>query len=282
MGNSDPPVLGNELDLASELFHRINRVIPEDQKLLMVPPSCLVRDAVALMREHGYSQLPVVQNAEVLGVFSYRSFAIEAATVNLDDLIKQRCALGDLCVAEFLERFEYARVTEEMSHVFDAMDRDNGVLIGTPGRLIAVLTAMDFLRYFYQVASPFLLISEIELALRALIKVVLNEEQIQVAAQRSLKSAYGGEDKVPQTLEEMTFDNHQSLIAHGENWDQLDTVFGGTRIRVSGKLKEVGEIRNALFHFRRKISVQEHEVLVDRRNWLLNKIRQAQCSIKRK
>ena len=40
------------LDLASELFHRINRVIPPDQELLTVPPKCSVREAVALMRQH--------------------------------------------------------------------------------------------------------------------------------------------------------------------------------------------------------------------------------------
>jgi hypothetical protein len=39
-----------ELDLASALFHRINRIIPENQIILSVPPNCLVRDAVALMR----------------------------------------------------------------------------------------------------------------------------------------------------------------------------------------------------------------------------------------
>src|SRR5262245_2748590 len=132
-----------ELDLASELFHRINRIIPQNQRLLTVPPTYTVRDTVALMRQHGYSQVPVVQNEEVLGVFSYRSFAKDAAGATLDELTKQRCAPGDLAVDEFLEQFEFARVTEEMSRVFDAMDRDNGILIGAPDNLIGILTPMD-------------------------------------------------------------------------------------------------------------------------------------------
>src|SRR5712675_1370953 len=81
--------VADELDLASELFHRINRIIPENQELLVVPPNCLVRDAVDLMRKHGYSQVPVVQNKQVLGVFSYRSFAKEAAITTLDALKSQ-------------------------------------------------------------------------------------------------------------------------------------------------------------------------------------------------
>jgi predicted transcriptional regulator len=273
----DKSQAARELDLASELFHRINRVIPQDQSVLTILPSCRVRDAVALMREHGYSQIPVVKNGQVLGVFSFRSFARETASVTLKEWTTQNCAPGDLPVDEFLEEFEFARVTEEMSRVFSAMDRDNGILIGTPERLIGILTPMDFLRYLYQVASPFVMVSEIELALRALIRIALSTEQIVNAAKLCLKSAYGGEDKVPTSLEDMSFDNYQSLISSGANWPKLEPVFGGTKTRVSGKLKEVGAIRNDLFHFKREITMEDHQTLASHRNWLLNKIKQAEA-----
>lgn len=273
----DTSAAAKELDLASELFHRINRVIPQDQSVLTIPPSCQVRDAVELMRKHGYSQIPVVKNGEVLGVFSFRSFAQEAASATLEEWTKQKCAPGDLPVDEFLEEFEFARVTEEMCRVFDAMDRDNGILIGTPERLVGILTPMDFLKYLYQVASPFVMVSEIELALRALIRITLSDEQIVAAAKRCLSSAYGGEDKVPTCLEDMSFDNYQSLVSHGENWKGLEPVFGGNRTRVSGKLKEIGAIRNDLFHFKREITMQDHQTLAGHRNWLLNKIKQAEA-----
>lgn len=265
----------SELDLVSELFHRINRIIPQSQRLVTVAPADRVRDAVTLMRQHGYSQVPVVDAGEVLGVFSYRSFALGAASATLEDWTKQRCAPADLRVDEFLEPFEFARVTEEMSKVFDAMDRDNGILIGSPDRLVGVLTPMDFLRYLYQVASPFVMVSEIELALRALIRLALDQEQIAAAAKRSLVSAYGGEGKVPTSLEDMTFDNYHSLISHGETWVILEPFLGGTRTRASAKLKEVGELRNDIFHFRRQLTLQNHETLAGHRNWFLNKLKQA-------
>ena len=277
LGLLDQSAVAQELDLASELFHRINRIIPRNQSVLTIRPNYRVRDAVALMRTHGYSQVPVVENGEVLGVFSFRSFAQEAASATLEDWTKQRCAPGDLRVDEFLEQFEFARVTEEMSRVFDAIDRDNGILIGTPERLVGILTPMDFLRYLYQVASPFVMVSEIELALRALIRIALSTEQIAAAAKRSLSSAYGSEDKVPTALEDMTFDNYQSLVSYGENWPELEPVFGGTRTRTSAKLKEIGAIRNDLFHFRRDITLEDHQTLAGHRNWLLNKIKQAEA-----
>jgi predicted transcriptional regulator len=161
----DEITVSRELDLVSELFHRINRIIPEKQHLLVIAPDTSVRDAVSLMHKHGYSQVPVVAGGEVLGVFSYRSFSQNAAALRLHDWTQQKCAPGDLSVDEFLEPFEFARVTDEMRHVFDAMDRDNGVLIGSAEQLQGILTPMDFLRYLYKVASPFVMVSEIELAL---------------------------------------------------------------------------------------------------------------------
>ncbi|MFA6244705.1 MAG: CBS domain-containing protein [Candidatus Hydrogenedentales bacterium] len=273
----DHPPATRELDLASKLFHQINRIIPPNQKVLTVPPNCRVRQAVALMRQHGYSQVPVVENGEVLGLFSFRSFAQEASSPTLEELAKQKCAPGDLPVDEFLEQFEFARVTEEMSRVFNAIDRDNGILIGTPEGLVGILTPMDFLRYLYQVACPFVMVSEIELALRALIQTALRADQIAVAAKRCLTSTYGSEDKVPTSLEEMTFDNYQSLVSHGENWADFEPVLGGTRTRTSGKLKEIGAIRNDLFHFKREITMGDHETLAGHRNWLLSKIKQAEA-----
>jgi predicted transcriptional regulator len=283
-----PPLPGNlrvlddlpmvkELDLASELFHRINRIIPQNQVVLSVPPNRRVRDAVALMRKHGYSQVPVLENGEVLGVFSLRSFAHGAANASLEEWTKQRTAPGDLPVDEFLEQFAFARVTEEMRSVFDAMDRDNGVLIGTPECLVGILTPMDFLRYLHQVASPFVMVSEIELALRALIGLVLSPENIAVAAKNCLSSAYGDEEKVPRSLEDMTFDNYQALVAHGDNWRLLEPVFGGNRTRTNAKLKEIGAIRNDLFHFKREITMQDHQTLSIHRDWLLNKIKQVEA-----
>jgi hypothetical protein len=101
------------------------------------------------------------------------------------------------------------------------------------------------------------MVSEIELALRALIGIALNPEKIVIAAKRCLSATYGGEDKVPTSLGDMTFDNYQCLVSNGENWTEMEPVFGGTRTRVSAKLKEVGAIRNDLFHFKREITIRD-------------------------
>jgi hypothetical protein len=227
------------------------------------------------MRKHEYSQLPVTDKGKVLGVFSFRSFAIQTSGYTLEMLVRDRCAPRDLRVDDFLEEFDFVRVTEEISRLFDPLDRDNGVLVGTPEQLIGVVTPVDLLRYYYEVASPFVMVSEIELAVRALISRVLNAD-LAAAAKRSLASAYGGPELVPTSLEAMTFDNYQSLITYGENWPAFEPLLGATRTRTRGKLKEVGAIRNDLFHFKREITEPDRETLADYRNWLLTKIKQAE------
>src|SRR5687767_13681506 len=98
------------------------------------------------------------------------------------------------------------------------------------------------------------MVSEIELALRAHIRIALSKDQIELAAKRCLASQFRNEDDLPRRLDEMTFDNYQSVIAHGENWKEFERIFGGNRTRTSAKLKEVGLIRNDRFHFKREIT----------------------------
>ena len=43
-------------DLAMELFHRVNRVLPEDQALVSVEPETSAREAIAIMTQRGFSQ----------------------------------------------------------------------------------------------------------------------------------------------------------------------------------------------------------------------------------
>ena len=265
----------DELGLVKEHFHQINRVIPEKQELLSILPTCLVRDAVGLMLKNRYSQLPVVQDGKVLGVFSFRSLSKITARATVEEIRDQKCAPGDLEVEEFVEYLQYARTDQEIEDVFDFMARDNAVLIGTPSNLIGILTPMDFLEYLYQVASPYVLLSEIELSLRVLIASVLDSDQIKTMAKRVLASKYKDPTKIPTELRRMSFDDYRLLVVHDEGWKACSAAFGRRQKSVSGKLARLGELRNDVFHFRRELTIEDHETLVEQRNWLYLRIQQS-------
>jgi len=50
--------------------------VPSDQELVYVAEDTLVTEALTLMQAGGYDQLPVVAGDEILGVFSFREFAL--------------------------------------------------------------------------------------------------------------------------------------------------------------------------------------------------------------
>lgn len=262
------------LTQADQLFHRVGRSIPVDQQILAFPPEMPAREAVRHLKEKFYSQAPVAAGRKILGVFSFRSFALKAAEYSLDSLNAHRHAPGDLTVEECMERFNFVSLSDDLVLHFDALERDNGVLVGTADNLIAILTPMDVLRYLYKVASPFVALSEIELSLRTLIRSAASEAEIRGISEKVLKRQFGPDTKVPDSLEEMTFEGYRLLVASGDTWPTFQRVFGGSRERVSSKLRDAGALRNDVFHFRRVLGDEDRQTIVGVRDWLLTRIEQ--------
>jgi predicted transcriptional regulator len=260
----------DSLELANELFHRINRILPDDQQMFTVAPDSTAREAIGQMRQRGFSQVPVVEGSRVLGVFSYRSFAKEIIGLSVQDLKATKSTPGDLTVAECMEQFEFVGAKTEIGRAMSELRRRDGVLVGTEDRLIGILTPMDFVDYLYSVAEPFVLLSEIELALRALIQKACTTDELAEAARVVLSTAYKGPENVPTRIGEMSFRDYESIVNRDDLWHRhFQAIFGGNRGRTGSKLKRTGEIRNDLFHFRRDITIDDHEHLTDTRNWLL-------------
>ena len=255
----------------TELFHRINSLIPDEQELKTISPSMTAADAIELMRERRFSQLPVVEGTEVLGIFSYRSFALEVIKMG-----KEKVLPGSLLVEDFIEKISFACVTDEFCEVFNSLDHDDAVLIGEPDRLQAIVVPMDVLRYLYGVASPYVLLGELELGIRGLMHWCQDDEQLSECAKTSLSSKYR-EKELPARLEDMTFDDYVWIIGDGRNWPKFETAFGSTRERTRGKLESIRDLRNDIFHFKRKVSVQDHEDLANYRDWLLRRIRMTEA-----
>jgi len=261
----------------TELFHRINRLLPDSQDVLTVPGEMLASEALKIMRQYGYSQLPVSVGTEVLGLFSYRSFsAAVLATAACRE--NSKIDLGDLTVEECVEKAEFARVTDEFNCWFDTLDKRDAGLVGEPSRLQGILTPMDVLRYLYRVASPFVLIAEIELSLRAMIRHAVTEKVIAECARTSLGKVYEP-DSLPNSLEEMTFHDYIQIVCDGRHWPLFESVFKGNRARTRAKLDTMNELRNRIFHLH-EVTVEDYETLAASRDWMLMRSRAAEARAK--
>lgn len=255
----------------TDAFHRINSLLPERQILVTVPPNTTVAEALDLMQERRFSQLPVVAGNEVIGVFSFRSFATKAV-----ELGNEKVDLGTLAVDEFMEQLEYVHIHGDLDSTFSALDHDDAVLVGQPNRLQGIVTPMDVLRYLYGVASPFVMLAEIELALRGLIDAGVNDEEFRICVENSLTHHYA-DDEQPTRLKDMNFNDYAQIIGDGRNWPKFEAIFGGggdwQRKRTRAKLEEIRDLRNDIFHFKRELTRRDHETLLSHRNWLLTRAR---------
>lgn len=251
----------------TDVFHRVNSLLPEYQEVVCTTPEATVSEALDLMVRHNYSQLPVKADTHVLGVISYRSIArkvLELGTARID--------IKDLPVAEFMERLEFVHIFQELNNTLSSLDRDGAILVGQPDRLQGIVTPMDILRHLFKFASPFVLLAEIELSLRRLIEASVDESGFRECIRLSIGHLYEHE-ALPASVKQMTFNHYAQVIGDGRNWPRFQQAFGGPgdwyRKNVRTKLEELRELRNDVFHFRRELDENDIDRLVAHRDWLL-------------
>jgi len=250
------------------MFHLVNSLLPDEQSVLSLRPDTRVRGALELMRQHGFSQLPVMEADLVLGIFSYRSFAKRVAELGRVDIDR-------LEVDDCIEDLEFVRVTDELERTFFYLDRDGAVLVGDPDRLIAVATPTDLIQYLYGLTHPFILIQEIELVLRRLVGAAVTKDDFAKYIRRAVASNYKDrEDHIPARLEELTCAELVLTVINSANYTEAFCgILGSNRDSAWGYLGRIAGIRNDVFHFRRPITDADVQVLANARTWLLRKAR---------
>jgi CBS domain-containing protein len=254
------------------VLYQVKYLLPETQRLVTVTPETVVREALSLMKHHGYSQVPVVQHDAVLGVFSHRSFSDGV----LELAGESRLRPEELPVIDFVDELGFAELETDIADLLAELDVDNAVLIGSPQRLVGIATTMDALRFFYRAATAFLLVQEIERGIRILLAAALSADDLGNAMNRCKLEVVNRTGGAPSTLEDLSFGDYLQLIGNKENWVDLEPVFGTSRELVMTKLRPVQQLRNDAFHFRRELTDTDRERLRSVRRWLRIRLRLCQ------
>jgi predicted transcriptional regulator len=252
-----------------ELFYRVSSVIPEEQVVRCVTPDTLASEALEIMREFEFSQLPVISGPEVLGVFSYRSFS-EGILV----LHSGRVSPGEVPVEEAMQPVAWVRSQDELGDIVSEFERSEAVLVGDEQHLQAIVTAADVARFYGRTSQPFVLIGEIERTMRALIRASVDTATIAEHALQALAEIYADRDQDPPIdIERMTTGELVRLVVDGRFWNFLGGAFGQLRDRAAARLRSLPGLRNDVFHFKRPLSEAEFDELQDTRDWLLRRLR---------
>ncbi|WP_442940059.1 hypothetical protein [Nocardioides sp. B-3] len=140
------------------------------------------------------------------------------------------------------------------------------VLVGDETNLLAVATATDVNVFLWNATRPFVLLQDVELAIRDLMRSCTDGAGLGAAiAAAHVEGA--------KRLEDLTLGELMSVLLNEASYgDLFRHAFGSRRDLVTATLEPVREIRNKVFHFRDDVSVGELETLVAAVGWLRRKI----------
>lgn len=142
----------------------IQHLIPEKQNLVTVTESDSAQDALLLMIEHDFSQLPVIDATQKLkGMVT--SDSILRAVNNLRSIPER------LKVSHAITRVTTYRMENELSDLLRGLQNTNAIpIVDNKGQIQAIVTSYDTAEYFRRRAEDLMLAEDIELTLRDFIK----------------------------------------------------------------------------------------------------------------
>lgn len=271
-------------------------LLPYNQELLTLKESTLASDALERMVDNRYSQIPVKNDEGIItGVFTWQSFGKRVADLQAIKLKPTELPIRDAMeTANFIDPDVYIDTETDWGNI-------DYVLVGTEDDLIGILCISDVLGRLNDFAEAFVLLYEIENEIRDLIRDVYNDNELNdalesvtdsvnrdaVEAEKDLRilieegqknKAIGKAIKVLHTnsarklesLEDFTFSQYQILMCSERNWQRFEPVFMTMREIFQADLKDINDLRNIVFHFRRRITPKDTDRLRRFRDRLLH------------
>jgi len=226
---------------ARDIMTRCVRTVPADGTL---------GDALTIMDQEGFSQLPVMQGTKPVGMLTERDVRLALAEHREDR------PLGDL--ASPLPTQMHART--RISSVLQAMQQQESVLVVTKmGRLQGIITYWDVLL----LGRPAILVKEVELVLRRVVTA-------------TYEGMFGLDwwDNVPRDLRERAEEEHRQdedeeptpehMLGHTSFWALIE-IFKRARPDLPDarfqELHRVRVLRNRVSHYYRLTDREQQELL---------------------
>lgn len=197
-------------------------------------------EATTLMLLNHYSQLPVVNGKKIAGVVSWETIGQKKINGLVSDKVK-----------DYLDRNPtMCKLDDSLLDVIQAVRLKGVVLVkGGDESLSGLLTMSDINNQLLLLSEPFLLLSQIENLMRAL----LNDKFLLADLAKVSADA--------KSIDDLSFGEYIKLIETDEAWGKLNiNLFRTPCIK---RLHEIREIRNDVMHFNTDgITVENKELLV--------------------
>lgn len=199
--------------------------------------------AIEIMFENDYSQLGIRKDGEVIGMISFRS--ISRILTILKNMDVEKNLPGRSVRIAMEDTDPKASPDDNVVELFDILAEDRYVLVDSPqSEQLEILTTYDLLHHLRDLIKSFLLIEDIEKSVRRMIKNAFNED-LDVELQEFFDDM---DIRTPQTISDCSFGHYPEFVR--QNWERFGEHFEENGDFVGKLIKEVGEVRNKVFHFR--------------------------------
>jgi CBS domain-containing protein len=260
------PVNGGAALLIPDVrLHPLSEILPASKPPRSIEMQATIGDALRLMVENRYTQLPVVDPAgRLIGLIT------QPAILSLYFFTNGAAPLLTLPLHHALS--PCAALTEEATF-FQAVD-----LLTSPGTAavvvtreqqpIGVLTGKDMTHAFRALCEGIILVERIERTLRDHVeRAYPNEDALNAAA----IAAFGQDPENPhyarRNPHKLTFGARLTLITDPENWPRFAAVLGPQTVFVP-LMERVHQVRNKLLHFSGRLDPLERDALAGADGWL--------------
>ena len=220
-GQDDPTVRIGALEAANRLPTYVN-------------PNKPLAAATTLMQLKDYSQLPVLDDKNyrnIKGVISWTSIGSRLA-------LSKKCKL----VRDFMNPAKEIPSAAPLLDAIQDISEHGYVLVrDAEQKITGIVTASDIAHQFMQLASPFLLVGEIEGHLRGLVQGKFTLEQL-----RGSTPNHAGGHRISGPAD-LTLGNYHRLLQNPDHWSLLNLEID--REQFNKRLEAVKDIRNDVMHF---------------------------------
>lgn len=226
-------------------------LLPKEQRIEKVRHDESVSSAIERMSDNEYSQLPVERDGEVIGLFTWRSYAKRVGIGQTTE------PSSGLTVGECLSVPIFVSPTDFIDSAIDWSELDC-VLVGSPAEMLGLLAIYDVVGRLQDFSEAFCLIHEIEHLLRAMLREAVGEERLaEMLATMTVPPKF----PQPEALTDLTFAMYGGLACSRSRWEEFAPMFFGDRSSLRTAIDDIAKIRNVVFHFKRPVTANDADQL---------------------
>jgi CBS domain-containing protein len=221
--------------IISDPTPRLGTLDPANRKPLSLNRDAKVREAVTLMVQHDYSQLPVMQNLrDVDGLISWKSIGEASKVHNKECIFVRECMDSDV---------EILNHNTPLWKAIKTISEKNVVLVRNVSKeIVGLVTTYDIAVEYHTLSEPFLLLGEIENNLRQLIARAKYPLSVLEAAKDPKDT-----ERTVTGVSDLTFGEYIELLQDPENWRSIG--FNLSRKTFIAEMTKIRKIRNEVMHF---------------------------------